>query len=39
MIGRFGPRKLKSYIWYAVFYLLFFALLLFVAAFGLVAEA
>jgi hypothetical protein len=39
MIGRFGPRKLRSYVWYAVFYLFFFGLLLFVAAFGLVAEA
>mgnify|MGYP001770789513 FL=1 len=36
---RFGPKRWKTYLWYVVFYLLFFALLLFVAAFGLVAEA
>ncbi len=36
---RFGPKRWKTYLWYALFYLVFFALLLFVAAFGLVAEA
>lgn len=39
MIGRFGPRKLRAYVWYLVFYLFFFALLMFVGAFGKVADA
>ncbi|GBD29261.1 hypothetical protein HRbin32_00348 [bacterium HR32] len=36
---RFGPKRWRAYLLYALFYLAFFALLLFVAAFGLVAEA
>jgi hypothetical protein len=39
VIPRFGPRKLRSYLWYAVFYLFLFALLMLVGAFGLVADA
>jgi hypothetical protein len=38
-VTRFGPKRWRAYLLYALFYLAFFALLLFVAAFGLVAEA
>jgi hypothetical protein len=38
-IPRFAPKRLKAYVAYAIFYLIFFVILLFVAAFGLIAEA
>jgi hypothetical protein len=38
-MNRFGPRTLRSYLWYLLFWIAFFGLLLFVASFGLVAEA